>query len=73
MTGRWNTIACRPRPFVAPRHEMAPDVGVSSPWHRRIKTLFPAPFDPRMTVRGPLTISADTPSMMIRPLMAKKT
>ena len=37
-TGRWNTIAWRARPPVAlPRQAIAPDVGASRPWHRRMQ------------------------------------
>src|SRR5258705_4799857 len=52
---------------------MLPDVGANSPWHSRMSTLFPAPFGPRMTVRGPSVISIDTRSMIVLPSTAKET
>ena len=53
MTGRWNTMACLPALF----QEILPEDGTSRPCIRRISTLLPAPFAPRMMVLGPASIS----------------
>ena len=38
-----------------------PTVGASSPWQRRSSTLLPAPFGPTIIVRGPASMSNETP------------
>ena len=55
ITGRWNTIACLRGASRRPR--TLPDDGASRPCIRRISTLLPAPFAPRMMVLGPASIS----------------
>ena len=57
MTGRWNTMACRRRPAMAPAANAqctAPWLGTINPWQSLSSNDFPAPFGPITSVMPPL-------------------
>src|ERR1051325_1103836 len=75
ITGRWNTIAWRRRTLAASGsfHRTRPALGLSSPCIRRMSTLFPAPFAPRMMVLGSASMVSVTLEIIDCPLLAYET
>src|SRR5262249_42157656 len=72
ITGRWNTMA-RLRCGLSLAHWIRPLEGSSRPCMRRMSTLLPAPFAPRITVRGPESSVKDTRSTRARSPATKLT